>query len=145
MTGASTTSLSQIVLPRGRPVQQLRSRTASAAAPLLGSFLMWWGAARGMPHPNRRSVSHWHRGAGRLVPRRRRPCKCPRARQGRAGPGRAGHVPPRSRRLPSAGLQREDRPVQPEPQRLERLPQPGLRLHPHAGGQRHPPVLGAGL
>lgn len=40
-----------------------------------------------MPHPNRRSVSHWHNGAGRLVPRRRRPCKCPWVGPGRAGPG----------------------------------------------------------
>lgn len=45
----------------------------------------------------------------------------------------------------SAGLQGEDRPVQPQTQSLERLPQQGLRLHPHAGGQRHPSVLGAGV
>lgn len=74
-----------------------------------------------------------------------RGCKCHGVREERARLSALTTWVFNHSRGSSAGLQGEDRHVQPQPQRLERLPQQRLRLHAHAGGQRQPPVPGAGL
>lgn len=115
-----------------------------AAAPLVNSFLMWLRAAQGTAH---------HTTAARLVTGITERADSGRGTAALVNVTRGGWKarasspggPLRSQWLSSAGLQGEDRPVHTEPQRLERLPQQRLRLHPHAGGQRHPSVFGAGL